>query len=177
MGRVAEVVAHLGGDVKPWMLYAGAALLALLWWKHHEADLRDQGAAREREAALVERNAHLENDAGRIDTVYTVDTIRLVSRHTAYVASRDTLRITDTVQVRHLIALADSTISACSVALLTCEQAKANLRAQIANLDSTITAIQQQRPGFLRRTFGCTAGLAATTKGAGLGAACGVTLF
>lgn len=127
------------------------ALLAFLLWVQHNAALRNEGALREQLAGLTQRNARLEEDAGRIDTVYARDTIRLriVRNVTDSILIRDSIVHTDTVRM-----LVEQERAACSAVVLTCEQQKANLRAQIANLDSTITAINKQRPGWFKRTTG-----------------------
>ena len=46
-----------------------------------------------------------------------------------------------------------------------------------AVLDSLLTVERKRRPGWVSRTFGCTAGLAVTPKGSGIGASCGVKIF
>ena len=153
------------------LILAALALLAL--WAYG-CENRQAGRLEAEKVALEHRNARLEDEAGRKDTVYVKDTIRLKIYTQSYKTLRDTLRITDTVQVRATLALADSTINACSVALQTCETRVALRDQRIAVLDSLLTVERKRQPGFIKRRFGCTAGVAATTKGAGLGASCGV---
>ncbi len=135
--------------LKFWPIGA-AALLVFLWFQHN-ASLRREGELRERLAGLEQRNAMLEDEAGRIDTVYRTDTITLrkVRYATDTLLARDTVIHTDTV--RMLVA---EERRACSAALQTCEQQKANLRAQIANLDSTITVLNKQQPGWFTKATG-----------------------
>lgn len=134
-------------------LWPWAALLLglVLIWNLYLGTVRADGALREQVHALETRNARLEDDAGRIDTVYRTDTITLrkVRYATDTLLARDTVIHTDTVRM-----LVEQERAACSAVVLTCEQQKANLRAQIANLDSTITAINKQRPGWFKKATG-----------------------
>ena len=159
--------------MRPWIPYAALALVAFLAWQHYAADLRNQGALKERIAGLETRNARLEDEAGRIDTLYIHDTLRLtVTRRVT-----DSILRVDTVFSRERVTqIVEGERQACSAVISTCERAKANLVAQLANRDSVIAAKDKQRPGFVRRNFACAAGVAATTTGAGLGVACGVRL-
>lgn len=135
--------------LKFWPL--AVALVGFLWWQQHEAGTRREGMLEEAIRQLAERNANLEEDAGRIDTVYRTDTITLrkVRYATDTLLARDTVIHTDTV--RQIVA---EERRACSAALSTCEAQKANLRAQIANLDSTIAVLNKQRPGWFKQTSG-----------------------
>jgi hypothetical protein len=63
-----------------------------------------------------------EKELARQNVIYKTDTIRLTRERVKLRELRDTLRITDTVAVIRYIAQADSTIKACSLALITCEQ-------------------------------------------------------
>jgi hypothetical protein len=132
------------------MLYAVLALVAFLWWKQHEAALRNEGALRSEIAGLTARNAKLEGEAGRIDTVYRTDTITLRKVRTV----TDSLLITDTVihtdTVRAILA---TERAACNAVISTCEQAKANLRSQVAVLDSIIAAERKNRPSWLSKVI------------------------
>jgi hypothetical protein len=138
--------------------YALGAFALFLGWQAYSAMLRRDGALHEQVRALETRNAQLEDQAGRIDTVYRTDTITLrkVRYATDTLLRRDTVIHTDTV--RQIVA---EERRACSAALSTCEAQKANLRAQIANLDSTITVLNKQHPGWFRRTTGKLAWLGA----------------
>lgn len=118
-----------------------------------------------RKAGRLQQELHdLQSQAKQIDTVYRTDTIAL--RKVRY--RTDSLLITDTVihtdTVRQIV---QQEREACNAVVSTCEQEKANLRKQI-------TVLQKQKPNWIERRFGCTAGVAATTKGAGLGASCGI---
>ena len=118
-----------------------------------------------RRAGRLQQELHdLQAQAKQIDTVYHTDTIRLrtVRYATDTLLTRDTVIHTDTV--RQII---QQERDACNAVISTCEREKANLRQQI-------TVLKKQQPGFIKRRFGCTAGVAATAKGAGLGASCGI---
>ena len=136
--------------MKQWILVAVIIVMAMIGWSAYTASLRHEGALREQIAGLETRNARLEDEAGRIDTVYRTDTITLrkVRYATDTLLQRDTVIHTDTV--RQIIA---QERAACSAVISTCERAKANLVAQLANRDSVITAIQRQRPSWLSRTL------------------------
>jgi len=135
--------------LKFWPL--AAALLGFLWWQSHDAAVRREGALQERLAGLEQRNAKLEDEAGRIDTVYLHDTLRLtVTRHVT-----DSILLTDTVYSRERVTqIVKDERQACNAVVLTCEQQTANLRAQVANLDSTITVLNKQRPGWFKKATG-----------------------
>jgi hypothetical protein len=69
----------------------------------------------------------------------------------------------DPILTRRLIMVSDSTIESCAVALGSCDR----LRLQ---QDSLIRDLQRRRPS----RFGCAGPLAATSRGLGLGVACGI---
>ncbi len=102
------------------------------------------GCENRRAGRLQERVATLETQAKQIDTVYHTDTITL--RKVRY--ATDTLLATDTVihtdTVRQLIA---QERAACNAVIQTCEEQKANLRAQIE-------VLKKQRPSWLTRSVG-----------------------
>lgn len=102
------------------------------------------------------------------DTVYKTDTIRLTREVTKYRAFRDTLKITDTVQVKEFVRQADSTIHACLLTVQTCEQKdsahrviEAGLRRQNGGLkklvpsrtEKIVTAIKWAAIGFAAGTL------------------------
>ena len=104
----------------------------------------------------------------RVDTVYRRDTIRLTREVTKYRAFRDTLKITDTVQVKEFVRQADSTIHACLLTVQTCEQKdsahkviEAGLRQQNEGLkklvpsraEKLITAVKWIGAGYLVGRF------------------------
>lgn len=63
-----------------------------------------------------------EEELAKQNVIYKLDTIRLTRERVKYKTLRDTTRIADTVWVNAFIAQADTTIKACSLALITCEQ-------------------------------------------------------
>lgn len=153
---------------------AAACVLAIIGLRLSQETLRHEGELREQVRALETRNAKLEDEAGVVDTAYVHDTVTFTRWRTRLDTLAVDIKVTDTVAVRQFIAVADSTVRSCSVALQTCEARVALRDLRIAVLDSIIAVKDKQRPGWLRRTFGCAAGVGATTQGAGLGAACGV---
>jgi hypothetical protein len=133
-------------------LGAAAALVAGAW-ELGRRDGRAEGLAVER-AAVVETLAVL-------DTVYLRDTLRL----RVLVTQWDTLRQTvdrwkrDTLVVERVVQVADSTIRACTAAVLTCEQRVA-LTVRRAELAEEELAIHRMRIPT-RREQAMTHGLAA----------------
>jgi hypothetical protein len=113
-----------------------------------------EGRAKEKEGQKI---------LARVDTIYKRDTVRLTREVTKYRAFRDTLKITDTVQVKEFVRQADSTIHACLLTVQTCEQKdsahkviEAGLRQQNDGLkklvpsrtEKVITAIKWGAIGF-----------------------------
>lgn len=78
---------------------------------------------------LTRLSDSLANQSARTDTIYSVDTATFTRWRTVRDTLRDSLTLTDTVEVVRFIAVQDSTIAACSAALLTCEQ-RVSLRDQ-----------------------------------------------
>lgn len=89
-----------------------AGVLAIAWHQRDEA-LRAEGAARERLAAVTAK-LHVDSlTAHTRDSVVRVDTVRYVRWATKYDTAVKTLRITDTIEVKRFVSVADSTIGAC----------------------------------------------------------------
>lgn len=107
--------------------------LAVLALALYGQEQRKRGAA-EANATEWERKARaLAVLTARVDTVYRADTVRLTRWRTQYDTLRTTLNVHDTVEVLRFVAVADSTITACSVALVTCEQRVAARDAELRN--------------------------------------------
>jgi len=122
----------------PWGPLLAAVLLgAALWWAR--AAERRVGAAQARIVALEAVRDSLAAAAARLDTVYRADTLRLTRWRVRVDSLRDSLTITDTVEVVRFIAVQDSTIAACTAALGTCEQRVAAERARTANAEARVT--------------------------------------
>lgn len=109
-------------------------LVGVLAYGHEQ---RKRGAAEAEIAKLQDAYDSLSQVSRGIDTVYRVDTIRFTRWRTRLQTARDTLTLTDTVEVLRFIAAADSTIAACSVALLTCEE-------RVGVRDQRIEALERQ---------------------------------
>jgi hypothetical protein len=123
----------------PWLLLIGVA-----WFGGCEYQKNRQLGADI--SALERRNAALENDAGRVDTVYDVDTVDLRGWRTRYDTARHELSInlTDKVKIEAFALIADSTIKACSKALQTCETRVA-YRDSIIGVKDSIIALEKKR--------------------------------
>lgn len=119
------------------LLTLALVAVALVGVLAYGSEQRKRGAAEAQVARLAHVADSLANVSRGIDTVYVRDTLRLTQWRTRYVTALDTLRLTDTVAVKEFIAIADSTVKACSVALLTCEQ-------RVSVRDQRIEALEQQ---------------------------------
>ena len=153
---------------KWWPLAALAVIGALFLWVSHYEFTQGQYAqqlkdATRHEPALIRRIVIN-------DTVFIRDTVRLtVVRHrTDSLLRVDTLIRADTVRqiVAAERAACDTVIQSCAARIQARDSLNANLRLQIKLLE-------KQHPS----RFTCVLGGAATTKGIGLGGACGVRLF
>ena len=100
---------------------ATAALVVVLVLAYG-CEQRKRGAAEALTATIAKERDSLARASRRIDTVYRRDTMRLTRWRDSVVTLRDSLTLTDTVEVVRFIAVQDSTIAACSVALTTCEE-------------------------------------------------------
>lgn len=100
-----------------------------------------------KQMATTAKRDSLTANVKKTDSVFVVDTMKLQSVRTRYVASRDTLtfRITDTVRVREVLNLADSTVRACTDAVSSCA-------ATIKARDSLIAELRKPLP-VRRLTF------------------------
>jgi hypothetical protein len=129
----------------------------------------DQGALRREMQALQAQNDSLRRQERGLDTVYVArrDTLRLTRHVTDSILQIDTLIRTDTV--RQIIARERA---ACDAVLNTCEAQKANLRAQILNVQGQLDVEKKRHPS----RFGCAGPVVASNKGVGLGAGCGLTI-
>ena len=149
----------------PYVVAVGLGLL--VWWAFTSA-LEREGALREQAKALEARNARLEEEAGRIDTVYQTkrDTLVRVRRVT------DSILLTDTVYTRDSVTqIVKGERLACDAVLQSCTERVAIRDSRIAVLDSLLTVERKRRPGWVSRTFGCTVGIDARIRP---NAVCGV---
>jgi hypothetical protein len=93
-------------------------------------------------------------EAGRRDTIYVVRRDTVFARAIRYELLRDTLRITDTVQVRNFVRFADSTVHACTEALSSCDSVRAAKDSLIAAQNRVIKGLTKQRPGLFAKIGG-----------------------
>lgn len=118
----------------------GAALATLLLGALylHEvqrtAELR--GELRVRSAQLDSAAKALTTRMARVDTVARVDSVTFTRWRTQYVTTTDTIRVRDTLYVRKEVA--DSTVSACLVALGSCAR-------RVAVRDSLLAVAEDRR--------------------------------
>lgn len=88
-------------------------------------------------------------DVQRLAGQYRVDTLRLTKWRTRLDTLRDSLTITDTVEVLRYVAVADSTIKACTSALSTCELRVGAERAVAIQWKAKYEAERSTRPTFI----------------------------
>jgi hypothetical protein len=114
-----------------WKFGAGAlALVALLWGGKCYLEKAARDAVRDEERVAAKR------DSVRVtDSVYVVDTLELRSLRTRYDTLVRTRRITDTVWVRQVLAVADSTIRQCQQTVNSCADALRARDTLIAELE------------------------------------------
>lgn len=102
---------------------------------------------------LLERADSLEREAGRLDTVYLRDTIRLTQFETRWrerVVDVDRWKY-DTLEVVRFVYLSDSTIAACRATILTCEQRVGVERSAKLDIRGAFDAHLQSHPSALQR--------------------------
>jgi hypothetical protein len=128
---------------------------------------RDAAFARG-EARRLERVADsLARRTARVDTQFRRDTIRFTRWRDRVVTLRESLTVTDTVEVVRFIAAQDSTIQACSAALLTCDE---RVRLRDARFDAAASAWRAERAVLAARVPTLTDKLRTAALWSGVGA-------
>ncbi len=95
-----------------------------------------------------EKSADSFREASRINAGRYAKAVKTFTRlKTRTDTLRDSLVITDTVKVKEYVAAADSTIKACSLVVLTCENVQNSLKGQIAAQDTTIGLLKRSAKG------------------------------
>lgn len=124
------------------------ALLAIAYGceRQHTAELR--GALTARDSVLRANGVRLERLKVRVDTVHRVDSVRFDRWRTVYTHTADTVRVRDTLYVRK--ELADSVVRSCSLALNSCEEAKALRDSIIANERARREAVERMLANTVR---------------------------
>lgn len=140
--------------------------LTILWAVPHFAEKHGEGKSEIAQGVQAEKQGV--KTLVRLDTVYKTDTVRLTREVTKYRAFRDTLKITDTVEVKEFVRQTDSTVRACLLTVQTCEQKdsahkviESGLRQQNEGLkklvpsrtEKIVTAIKWAAVGFVVGTL------------------------
>ena len=128
------------------LAYLLAAVLILWAWQRDATAL---GAAIERGRVADSLLTIAEARADSLKVVYRTDTLRLTKWRTRFDTALVTLNVTDTVEVLRFVAMADSTIKSCSVALSTCEARVGAAEAITAQWRSKFEAERARRPSFI----------------------------
>lgn len=126
-------------------------IVSIIVGEHYYAE--KHGGDSEKLKQAVEQTKLGEKTLARVDTVYKRDTIRLTREVTKYRSIRDTLKITDTVQVKEFVRQADSTIKACTEVVQTCEQKDSAHRIIEAGLRKQNDALKSLLPTKTERFF------------------------
>lgn len=115
-------------------------------------EMKARGRAEADGARWRSELAALRGRTARVDTVWRVQTKTFTRWRDSVVTLRDSLTVTDTVEVLRFIAVQDSTIASCQALILTCEQ-------RVALRDSSIRTLERQwasrerPPNAFRRTL------------------------
>lgn len=113
---------------------------------------RKRGQAEASEAATRLELAAFKRRIVKVDTVWRVEKQTFTRWRDSVVTLRDSLTVTDTVEVLRFIAVQDSTIATCQALILTCDQ-------RVALRDSSIRTLERQwasrerPPNAFRRTL------------------------
>lgn len=145
-----------------WLIAAGVVLmLGVCWADNHSAS--SHGADSEKLKQAVGETRSGEKQLTKAETVYVhrVDTLR--RQVTKLEQLRDTLRITDTVQVKEFIQRADSTVRACFAVVQSCEQKDSAHKAIEAGLRKQNEALKALIPGRTEKIISAVKWLAAGT--------------
>ena len=128
------------------LAYLLAAVLILWAWQR---DAKRAGAAEQRARVADSLLTIAETRADSLRVVYRTDTLRLTKWRTRFDTALVTLNVTDTVEVLRFVAIADSTIRSCSVALQTCESRVAAQEAITAQWRVKFESERARRPSFV----------------------------
>lgn len=141
-----------------------------------------RGTARAEVQRLTTLSDSLARVTARVDTLYSVDTATFTRWRTVRDTLRDSLTITDTVEVIRFIAVQDSTIAACSAALLTCDERVALRDQRLAIVSDSLPRavatewrgkVTRERKRGLCAVAGAVGGGAVSGENAALGAGLG----
>lgn len=154
-----------------WLIAAVIVLSLGVCWADNRFAAR-HGADGEKLKQAIDQTKAGEKQLAKVDTVYVhrVDTLK---RHVVKLEQlRDTLRITDTVQVKEFIRQADSTVKACFAVVESCEQKDSAHKVIEAGLRRQNDALRALIPGKTERfitaakwlAIGTVVGLAASHR-------------
>lgn len=138
----------------PWWSSIVGALLLLLLTGGAVAYERKLGYYKAQTEQAQQDAAKWKLEAGKRDTLYVVRRDTVYARVVRYELLRDTLRISDTVQVREFVRLADSTVHACTAALSSCDSVRMAKDSLIASQNKVIQGLIKQRPGLFAKVGG-----------------------
>lgn len=171
---------------RPALLVTVAALVfAAGYWFRSREDRERAASDQATLASLRLTVAELERQTARVDTVYRrqVDTLRVRLQRwdtvRTVVARVDTLLSVSVDTLRLVVAVADSTIAACSTALDTCEDRDRLRLARIAADSAALRALSRELArARVRSRLGCVVGPSAGLDGVTYAAiGCGVRIW
>jgi hypothetical protein len=150
--------------MKPsYWIIAGAALVALVVWLGYGCEQRRQGVIRDQIKTLEHERDSLKAERQKQEIVYRTDTVRLTKVRIVNNRALDSLP----PRAREIVG---AERQACDRVITTCEDQKAGLMRENANLEAQLKLEKKRKPS----RFGCAGPFAATTKGVGLGVSCGL---
>lgn len=129
-----------------WLIAAAIVLSLGVCWADNRFATRHGGDSEKLKQA-VDQTTTGEKQLAKVDTIYRRDTVRLTKEVTKWRVVRDSLVITDTVQVRVALDQADSTIKACFDVVHTCEQKDSAHKVIEAGLHRQNEALKSLVPG------------------------------
>ena len=150
-------------SLKAWAIVVGvvlAVLIALgLIERHAGAIAAVFQHQRDSLQIVVQRTQH---EADSLAKIRHVDSLRDTVYITRLHVKEDTVlkHLTDTVQVKEYVYLADSTIAACRLELHDCDSQRAVLQAELQAVEGQRELYKRQMPSLFQRNEGTVVGLA-----------------
>jgi len=111
------------------------------------------GEARAAERAARAQASFWKDSAGRAVAQVRTDSVKVTRTVTRYEALRDTLRLSDTVWVKEVIAAADTAVRECRALVTSCSLAISAKDSQLVALERQNAAIRKMIPGRTSRAL------------------------
>lgn len=150
-------------NLVPWLVSGALGILLFIAYRDNQAGIARQA---QMQILLAQSDSAYKAATKRADSAaahLTIDTVVVTHDVVHYTAVHDTVlaHLTDTVLVKQFVAVADTTIHACTRALNDCEQLTTALRSQLEASQNQIAALKRYTPTFVQRHDGLLAVLTA----------------